>query len=103
MHRSCQQAGKGGALFFEEKFRSERNLCAVAENTLILANNPLLQNFSFCKNPIVIGFFGKKTEPQFCIKITVQIWVQGADLNHRPPGYEPDELPDCSTPRRQIA
>ena len=26
-------------------------------------------------------------------------WVQGADLNHRPPGYEPDELPDCSTLR----
>ncbi len=22
------------------------------------------------------------------------------DLNHRPSGYEPDELPDCSTPRR---
>jgi hypothetical protein len=23
-----------------------------------------------------------------------------ADLNHRPSGYEPDELPDCSIPRR---
>ncbi len=23
------------------------------------------------------------------------------DLNHRPSGYEPDELPDCSTPRQQ--
>lgn len=22
---------------------------------------------------------------------------QGVDLNHRPPGYEPSELPDCST------
>jgi hypothetical protein len=21
------------------------------------------------------------------------------DLNHRPLGYEPNELPDCSTPR----
>ncbi len=21
------------------------------------------------------------------------------DLNHRPSGYEPDELPDCSIPR----
>ena len=27
-------------------------------------------------------------------------WWRGADLNHRPSGYEPDELPDCSTPRR---
>ena len=23
----------------------------------------------------------------------------GGDLNFRPSGYEPDELPDCSTPR----
>ncbi len=25
--------------------------------------------------------------------------LRGKDLNQRPPGYEPDELPDCSTPR----
>jgi adenosine deaminase len=25
--------------------------------------------------------------------------LRGVDLNHRPSGYEPDELPDCSTPR----
>ena len=27
------------------------------------------------------------------------IWWRGGDLNSRPSGYEPDELPDCSTPR----
>ncbi len=27
-------------------------------------------------------------------------WLRGLDLNQRPSGYEPDELPDCSTPRQ---
>ena len=27
--------------------------------------------------------------------------VAGADLNQRPPGYEPDELPDSSTPQHR--
>ena len=27
-------------------------------------------------------------------------WLRGMDLNKRPLGYEPNELPDCSTPRR---
>ena len=26
-------------------------------------------------------------------------WLRGLDLNQRPSGYEPDELPGCSTPR----
>ena len=26
------------------------------------------------------------------------IWLRGLDLNQRPLGYEPNELPDCSTP-----
>ena len=27
------------------------------------------------------------------------MWLREADLNHRPSGYEPDELPGCSIPR----
>ena len=56
-------------------------------------------NYSFLRNLFILGFPGIEKEPQLCIKITVLIWVQGEDLNLRPPGYEPDELPNCSTLR----
>jgi Phage integrase family len=32
-------------------------------------------------------------------RILREIWLRGRDLNPRPLGYEPNELPDCSTPR----
>jgi hypothetical protein len=37
------------------------------------------------------SIFGERTNA--CLD-----WLRGMDLNHRPLGYEPNELPDCSTP-----
>ncbi len=33
------------------------------------------------------------------IGLPVGRWLRGLDLNQRPLGYEPNELPDCSTPQ----
>jgi hypothetical protein len=38
----------------------------------------------------------KKENPQGYGPVGLN-WVQGRDLNPRPSGYEPDELPGCST------
>ena len=46
------------------------------------------------------GFFATKENPRHPIGIAGIIWLRGLDLNQRPSGYEPDELPDCSTPRQ---
>jgi hypothetical protein len=31
--------------------------------------------------------------------VGAQCWLRGLDLNQGPLGYEPNELPDCSTPQ----
>ena len=47
-------------------------------------------------------FFGKTKADlgMLCMLRSALVnWLRRQDLNLRPSGYEPDELPDCSTPR----
>jgi hypothetical protein len=44
-------------------------------------------------------FRGSRQLTDFMIFILFEGWLRGGDLNPGPLGYEPNELPDCSTPR----
>ncbi|GBH08663.1 Nucleotidyltransferase/DNA polymerase involved in DNA repair [Pseudomonas syringae pv. actinidiae] len=45
-----------------------------------------------------VFFQSKQKRPLFRVAF-FDVWLREPDLNRRPSGYEPDELPDCSIPR----
>ena len=67
---------------------------------LLLVNNPAVDGI--CRQnagtPAIGGGSGNTSVQRSRTHLG---WWRGEDLNLRPSGYEPDELPDCSTPRRR--
>ena len=65
--------------------------------------SPLLYQLSYKAMAVPTGI-----EPAiFCVtgrrdnRYTTEPWLREMDLNQRPSGYEPDELPNCPIPRYQ--
>src|SRR5471032_2499941 len=57
-------------------------------------------NFRCRKANLSQPFHSRRAKPKLPRNLAVGRelnWVQGLDLNQRPSGYEPDELPGCST------
>ena len=71
-----------------------------AQQLLVASPNPLQDQNRLTRLPaptsIGCNFLKSDIRPLQC---EGGDWLRGQDLNLRPSGYEPDELPDCSTPR----
>ena len=68
---------------------------------MVLLLLSLVQKFPVTKPATTMGQSCKRPPPRRGRDLHIR-WWRGSDLNQRPSGYEPDELPDCSTPRREL-
>ena len=76
--------------------------------SLVVPISKYFQFFHYPKNHLLLKpfpfFFFELLDQKICFDLNYKCfcsfdWLRGTDLNRRPSGYEPDELPDCSTPR----
>ncbi len=52
--------------------------------------------------PAISCVTGRHVNPYTTVPSHKVKQLRGQDLNLRPSGYEPDELPSCSTPRQSV-
>ena len=57
----------------------------------------LFISYKNIKNKVIIFLYVRVVN--VFSRLILNNWLRGLDLNQGPSGYEPDELPDCSTPR----
>ena len=61
---------------------------------------------SFCSTPDNAGYIPLSlhiTRRKKPFRTFLILWLRELDLNQRPSGYEPDELPSCSIPRHLLS
>ncbi len=54
---------------------------------------------TLCSNLLHLVHLQQKSHQNLSSGSLRKVWLRGPDLNRQPSDYEPDELPDCSTPR----
>src|SRR5689334_2614953 len=81
--------------------RGDVRACAGASMVVVSGGIPTADVATPCGNGQPAS--GQTKSPAACsqeLGLPGFFWLREVDLNHRPSGYEPDELPGCSIPRK---